>query len=165
LGIGEALITALNEKGIPTPLVACICRPPQSRMDILSPEEVKNLISSSTLVPKYNKEVNRDSAAEIVTEKAKSELSPEEEKEKVKAEKEAEKETLRQAQGKKKAEEKEKERLEKERIREEKEKEKRNERILRDVTSAATKGATSSRGGGIIGALIRFLISLFTKKK
>ncbi|MFN6075107.1 MAG: hypothetical protein ACK46Y_06025, partial [Fluviicola sp.] len=70
-----------------------------------------------------------------------------------------------QAQGKKKAEEKEKERLEKERIREEKEKEKRNERILRDVTSAATKGATSSRGGGIIGAIIRFLISLFTKKK
>ncbi|MFN6073983.1 MAG: helicase HerA-like domain-containing protein, partial [Fluviicola sp.] len=97
LGIGEAFITALNEKGIPTPLVHCMCRPPQSRMDILSPEEVKSLISSSTLVPKYNKEVNRDSAAEIVAEKAKSELSPEEEKEKVKAEKEAEKETLRQA--------------------------------------------------------------------
>jgi uncharacterized protein len=172
LGIGEALITALNEKGIPTPLVACICRPPQSRMDILSPEEVKNLISSSTLVPKYNKEVNRDSAAEIVAEKAKTELSPEEDKAKVKAEKEAEKEKEklereeeRENEREERAEEREKERLEKERIREEKEKEKRNERILRDVTSAATKGATSSRGGGIIGALIRFLISLFTKKK
>lgn len=172
LGIGEALITALNEKGIPTPLVACICRPPQSRMDILSPEEVKHLIDNSALVPKYNKVVDRDSAAEIVAEKAKTQLSPEEEKAKLKAEKEAEKEkeklereVEREMEREERAAEKEKERLEKERIREEKEKEKRNERILRDVTTAATKGATSSRGGGIIGALIRFLISLFTKKK
>lgn len=172
LGIGEALITALNEKGIPTPLVACICRPPQSRMDILSPEEVKHLIDNSALVSKYNKIVDRDSAAEIVTEKSKTELSPEEEKAKAKAEKEAEKEKEklereeeREQEREERAAEKEKERLEKERIREEKEKEKRNERILRDVTSAATKGATSSRGGGIIGAIIRFLISLFTKKK
>lgn len=172
LGIGEALITALNEKGIPTPLVACMCRPPQSRMDILSPDEVKHLIDNSALVPKYNKVVDRDSAAEIVAEKAKTELSPEEEKAKVKAEKEAEKEKEklereeeREKEREERAEEKEQERLEKERIREEKEEKKRNERILRDVTTAATKGATSSRGGGIIGALIRFLISLFTKKK
>lgn len=172
LGIGEALITALNEKGIPTPLVACLCRPPQSRMDILNPEEVKSLISKSTLVPKYNKEVNRDSAAEIVSEKAKSELSQDDEKAKLKAEKEAEKEKEkfeREAEREKerveRAAEKEKERLEKEKKREEREEKKRNERILRDVTTAATKGATSSRGGGIIGALVRFLISLFTGKK
>lgn len=172
LGIGEALITALNEKGIPTPLVACLCRPPQSRMDILNPEEVKSLISKSTLVPKYNKEVNRNSAAEIVSEKAKSELSQDDEKAKLKAEKEAEKEKEkfeREAEREKerveRAAEKEKERLEKEKEREEREEKKRNERILRDVTTAATKGATSSRGGGIIGALVRFLISLFTGKK
>lgn len=176
LGIGEALITALNEKGIPTPLVACLCRPPQSRMDVLNPDEVKSLISSSTLVPKYNKDVNRDSAAEIVSEKEKTELSSEEEKEqaqsKIKAEKEAEKEkekeqreAEREQERAERAAEKEKERLEKEQEREEREEKKRNERILRDVTTAATKGATSSRGGGIIGALVRFLISLFTGKK
>ncbi|HEX5654526.1 MAG TPA: helicase HerA-like domain-containing protein, partial [Chitinophagaceae bacterium] len=36
LGTGEALVTILNEKGIPTPLVHCMLRAPQSRMDILS---------------------------------------------------------------------------------------------------------------------------------
>ena len=35
LGIGEALVTLLNEKGIPTPLVHTLLNPPQSRMDIL----------------------------------------------------------------------------------------------------------------------------------
>ena len=36
LGIGEALVTALNEKGIPTPLVATMMLAPMSRMDVLS---------------------------------------------------------------------------------------------------------------------------------
>jgi uncharacterized protein len=35
LGIGEAFVTALNEKGIPTPLAATMMRAPMSRMDIL----------------------------------------------------------------------------------------------------------------------------------
>jgi len=34
LGIGEALVTALNEKGIPTPLVHVLMAPPRSRMDV-----------------------------------------------------------------------------------------------------------------------------------
>jgi hypothetical protein len=36
LGIGEALVTALNEKGVPTPHVATMLRSPENRMDILS---------------------------------------------------------------------------------------------------------------------------------
>ena len=36
LGIGEALVTALNEKGVPTPLAATMLRSPESRMAILS---------------------------------------------------------------------------------------------------------------------------------
>ncbi len=35
LGIGEALVSALNEKGIPTPLAATMMRAPMSRMDVL----------------------------------------------------------------------------------------------------------------------------------
>ena len=35
LGIGEALVTCLNEKGIPTPLAATLLRAPISRMDVL----------------------------------------------------------------------------------------------------------------------------------
>lgn len=69
LGIGEAFITALNEKGIPTPLVYTHLVAPQSRMDILSPEEIKELTKSSTLIDKYNNSFNRESAYEILTKK------------------------------------------------------------------------------------------------
>ena len=69
LGIGEALVTALNEKGIPTPLVHCFLRAPQSRMDILQPGEIKNIINHSPLVSKYSEVVDRDSAYEILNAK------------------------------------------------------------------------------------------------
>ncbi|MFK7031232.1 helicase HerA-like domain-containing protein [Flavobacterium oreochromis] len=69
LGIGEALITALNEKGIPTPLVACMLRAPESRMDILTDGEIKEINSNSKLVSKYAETVDRESAYEILTKK------------------------------------------------------------------------------------------------
>lgn len=69
LGIGEALITSLNEKGIPTPLVHTMLCPPRSRMDILTPSEIATLIQSSTIASKYNEVVNRESAYELLTQK------------------------------------------------------------------------------------------------
>ncbi len=69
LGIGEALITALDEKGRPTPLAATMLRAPMSRMDILSDSELKEVIGASKLVEKYNKEIDRESAYEILSEK------------------------------------------------------------------------------------------------
>jgi uncharacterized protein len=69
LGIGEALVTALNEKGIPTPLVACMMRAPESRMDILTEKEISTINSNSKLVEKYAEEVDRESAYEMLTKK------------------------------------------------------------------------------------------------
>lgn len=69
LGIGEALVTALNEKGIPTPLVHCYLRAPQSRMDILQPDEIQEFLRRSHLVVKYNEPLDRESAHEILTAK------------------------------------------------------------------------------------------------
>ena len=69
LGIGEALVTALNEKGIPTPLVHTLLRAPQSRMDILTEAEINGFIRSSKMVRKYNEEVDRKSAYEILSKK------------------------------------------------------------------------------------------------
>lgn len=69
LGIGEALVTALNEKGIPTPLVACMMRAPESRMDILTEGEISKINSNSKLVEKYQEEIDRESAYEILTKK------------------------------------------------------------------------------------------------
>ncbi len=69
MGIGEALVTALDEKGIPTPLVHTYLRAPQSRMDVLSDAEVREIVSSSKLVNKYNSELDRESAYELLNEK------------------------------------------------------------------------------------------------
>ena len=69
LGIGEALVTMLNEKGIPTPLVHTMIRPPQSRMDVLTDSEVGSLVSSSRLSGKYNQVIDSHSAYEILNEK------------------------------------------------------------------------------------------------
>ncbi len=71
LGTGEALVVILNEKGIPTPLVHCMIRPPQSRMDILSDQEIDQIVASSQLAGKYNREIDSVSAHEILTEKLK----------------------------------------------------------------------------------------------
>ena len=67
LGIGEAFVTALDEKGIPTPLVHTYLISPESRMDVLTDGEVAELTSRSKLVAKYEKSVNKDSAYEMLT--------------------------------------------------------------------------------------------------
>lgn len=69
LGIGEALISALDEKGRPTPLAATMMRAPMSRMDILTPQEINNLINVSPLFSKYNKTIDRESAYELLNHK------------------------------------------------------------------------------------------------
>ncbi|MBQ4805051.1 DUF853 family protein [Aquimarina sp. MMG015] len=69
LGIGEALVSALDEKGRPTPLAATMLRAPMSRMDILSKSELDDLLKKSTLSDKYNEDIDRESAYEILNEK------------------------------------------------------------------------------------------------
>ena len=69
LGIGEALVTALNEKGIPTPLAATMLRAPQSRMDILTNDEIATLNAKSKLVKKYSETIDIESAYEMLNAK------------------------------------------------------------------------------------------------
>ncbi|MEL6650983.1 MAG: helicase HerA-like domain-containing protein [Bacteroidota bacterium] len=85
LGIGQAMVTVLNEKGIPTPLVHTMLRAPQSRMDVLTDAEIKKIIKASPMIKKYNKDVDRDSAYEMLTNKIK-EAQQEEHQAKMKAE-------------------------------------------------------------------------------
>ena len=69
LGIGEALVTGLNEKGIPTPLAATMLRAPMSRMDILTQSEIDVINKNSKLVRKYSEVLDRESAYEILNKK------------------------------------------------------------------------------------------------
>jgi hypothetical protein len=85
LGIGEALVTALNEKGIPTPLVATMMRAPMSRMDVLTESEIQEINNKSKLVKKYSELIDRESAYEILNKKiaiTEEEVAKKEEQEK-----------------------------------------------------------------------------------
>lgn len=97
MGIGEAAITVLTEKGTPAPLAHTLLCAPRSRMDILTDSEIDQIISSSSLRSKYNQEINRKSAYEILNEKyAIKEQSASEEKTERKSSRE-EKSTFEQA--------------------------------------------------------------------
>ncbi|MEJ7766712.1 MAG: helicase HerA-like domain-containing protein [Chitinophagaceae bacterium] len=69
LGIGEALVTLLNEKGIPTPLVHTMLCTPRSRMDVLTEIEIDALTAKSKMVAKYNQTTDSESAYEMLNEK------------------------------------------------------------------------------------------------
>jgi len=80
LGIGEAFVTLLNEKGIPTPLVQAYLGSPTSRMDVLAPGEIDSLVNGSKLVKKYAESVDNESAYEILTAKLKQATEEQEQK-------------------------------------------------------------------------------------
>jgi hypothetical protein len=75
LGIGEAVVSALNPKGSPTPVVACRLIPPAARMDTLTPEEFKAELSQSDLMKEYGTPVDRESAREMLEQRVNSQRS------------------------------------------------------------------------------------------
>ncbi|MFZ2197442.1 MAG: helicase HerA-like domain-containing protein, partial [Thermodesulfovibrionales bacterium] len=64
LGVGEALVSVLDEKGSPTIVERAFIVPPGSSLTLLPPEERKDLIRSSVLWGHYEKEIDRESAYE-----------------------------------------------------------------------------------------------------
>jgi len=93
MGIGEAFVTLLNEKGIPTPLVHTMLCPPKSRMDILSETEIDNLVNKSFLVKKYNEVIDNESAFEILTKKMEAATEQQQQEQEAKEETKTTKET------------------------------------------------------------------------
>lgn len=81
LGIGEAFVTALNEKGIPTPLAATMMRAPESRMDVLTENEIEEINNKSKLVRKYEEEIDRESAYEMLSKKIEEAIEQSQEEE------------------------------------------------------------------------------------
>ncbi len=66
LGIGEALITALSPKGVPSPTVRSLMRPPMSLMALLDPAAMGSLVAASPLVARYATDEQPRSAEEIL---------------------------------------------------------------------------------------------------
>jgi DNA helicase HerA-like ATPase len=67
LGIGEALVTVLSPKGVPTPLAATRLLPPDSLMAALPDADLQARIAASPFRAKYGQTIDRQSAYEIIT--------------------------------------------------------------------------------------------------
>lgn len=67
LGIGEALLSSLDAKGQPMPLIQCLMRPPESRMGVLTARELDDTLEKSLLYRKYRQREDRPSAKEILS--------------------------------------------------------------------------------------------------
>ena len=114
LGIGEALVSVLDEEGIPTVVKRCNILPPQSQMGALDDETRKSEILNNLLYTKYTQELDRQSAYELLTKKvaaeeeeaAEAKAAADAEKFRLKEEAAAEKQRLREAEKEKAAKEK-----------------------------------------------------------
>ena len=121
LGTGEALVSVLDEGGIPTMVQRCRILPPQSRMGTIDDEEKKKVFLMNNLYLRYQSMVDRDSAYEFLTrrneqlaaqlkeEQRQQLLEKQAEKQRLAEEKEAQRQAERQA----KAAQREKEKQEK----------------------------------------------------
>ncbi|MEP6591931.1 MAG: helicase HerA-like domain-containing protein [Gemmatimonadota bacterium] len=70
LGVGEALVSTLMEKGVPMPVQRTMVAPPRCRMGAVTAEERATVRSRSPVGAKYDTAVNRESAYEILTARA-----------------------------------------------------------------------------------------------
>jgi uncharacterized protein len=93
LGKGEALVSVLDPKGVPTMVERTMVRPPSSRMGPITPEERQKIVKNSPVYGNYEQAEDRESAYEILLKRAEQRAA---EQEQAKAEKAAEKEARSQ---------------------------------------------------------------------
>ncbi|CAN5601386.1 DUF853 family protein [soil metagenome] len=98
LGIGQAFITVLNEKGIPTETVVTHLAPPSSVMGPLTAQEYQALLDGSEIFKKYKEAIDPKSAFEILSERVKA---VQQEQQEAAAEKEAPKAPAKSARAEK----------------------------------------------------------------
>ena len=115
LATGEALVSTLDEEGIPTVVQKCTILPPQSQMGALNDVIRKDEMMNNLLYAKYTQELDRESAYEILTKKVAAEA---EEEAAEKAALEAEKQRAKEEEAARKAAEKEALALEKQKEKE-----------------------------------------------
>ncbi len=72
LGVGEALVSTLQEKGVPMPVERTLICPPRCRAGAVTPEERAAVRARSPIGSKYDAPVNRESAYEILTKRTSS---------------------------------------------------------------------------------------------
>jgi DNA helicase HerA-like ATPase len=91
LGVGEALVSTLQDKGVPMPVELTLICPPRCRIGAVTPEERSMVRARSPISGKYDSPVNRESAYEILSRRTKEREAVQQESNKVEEEKPSEK--------------------------------------------------------------------------
>jgi len=101
LGVGEALVSFLDEKGIPSMVERALIVPPQAQIGPITPDERKRLMSNSLVTGVYDKMVDRESAYEIIKDRMdkQDEIQKEAEEQKARVKQEQEEARARKARG------------------------------------------------------------------
>jgi len=76
MGVGEALVSTLDEKGIPSMVERALIYPPRTQMPPLSPEERRQMIQQSPVYGHYEKRLDRESAYEVLRTRAAASVQP-----------------------------------------------------------------------------------------
>jgi DNA helicase HerA-like ATPase len=76
LAVGEALVSTLQDKGVPMPVERALICPPRCRMGAITPEERAAVRGRSPIGAKYDTPLNRESAYEILSRRAGAEDTP-----------------------------------------------------------------------------------------
>ena len=76
LGTGEALVSTLEEKGVPSMVQRTLMRPPSSRIGPITPQERKEIVQASPVAGQYDQTIDRESAFEILQQKAAEAQAP-----------------------------------------------------------------------------------------
>lgn len=77
LGVGEALVSTLKDKGIPMPVQRTLIAPPRCRMGPITTEERAAVRARSPIGQKYDTAIDRDSAHEMLARRANELAAPE----------------------------------------------------------------------------------------
>lgn len=150
LGIGEALISVLDEDGIPTIVKKCSILPPQSKMGPLEDTVRESQIKGSLLYSKYSQMIDRESAYEILEKRV---LAKEEDEKRAAEEAEAEKQRRKEEAAAQKQLEREVAATERQRLKEEEAVKKAAEREAAAQNKRVKKavGQAASSAAGTIG--------------
>lgn len=157
LGVGEALISCLDEQGTPQIVERGWVMPPYSAFTPITPEERQTLISQSIIAGVYEQAVDRDSAYEMLQNKV-AEREQQQQDAELAKQQAKEQETLAKQQAK------EQERLAREQLKEEERAARERAKLTQDIVGTFAKSAARSLGGSTGQKLVRGLLgSLFGK--
>ncbi len=169
LGVGEALVSFLDEKGMPGIVERALIVPPSSQIGPITPQQRQALIEASLVYGHYEKQIDRESAYELLTKRVAEESQAKEAAERAALEaKAAEKQAAldaKAAAAQAKAEAREQERRAREQARLEAQRQREAERAAReraeavsDVVGTFAKGAARAVGGSVGRQLVRGLL-------